>query len=65
MLTTAGLQVPLIPLSEVAGKTGAVLPLQRLSEVPKLNVGVRIGLTVTVKAATPIHWPGTGSGVKV
>ena len=55
MLTVAGLQVPVMPLSEVVGSTGADPPLQSDKEVPKLNVAVILGLTVTVKLAVVAH----------
>jgi hypothetical protein len=37
-----------------------VLPEQIVREVPKLNVGVRIGLTVTVNVFDAAHCPGFG-----
>ena len=40
MLTVAGLQDPVIPSVEVAGKAGTDPPEQTVSEVPKLNAGV-------------------------
>jgi hypothetical protein len=61
--TIAGLHVPLIPLSDVFGKTGATELLQRVSDVPNANEGVTIGLTVTVNVTTVAHRPA--SGVKV
>jgi beta-lactam-binding protein with PASTA domain len=48
LLTVDGLQVPLIPLADVAGSDGTVPPAQMVKEVPKLNTGVTFGLTVTV-----------------
>ena len=60
LLTTAGFQVPLIPLVDVIGNTGAVAPAQIVKLVPKLNVGVRIGLTVTVNVDTVAHKPAVG-----
>ena len=48
MLTTAGFQVPVMPLVEVAGNTGAVAAEQIDITVLKLNTGIMIGLTVTV-----------------
>ena len=65
MLTVAGFQVPVIPLSDVVGKTGAVAPTQMLAVVPKLNVGVRFGLTVTVNVVGTAHWPAVGVKVYV
>jgi hypothetical protein len=55
LLTVAGLQVPVMPLLEVVGKTGAVAPLQIVGIA--VNVGVTIGFTVTVKLAVLIHVP--------
>ena len=55
--TTAGLHVPVIPLVDVAGRTGAIKPVQTDWKVPKLNAGVTIGLTVTVKVTGVTHCP--------
>ena len=55
MSTTAGLHTPVTPFADVAGNTGAELPEQIVSDVPKLNVGVRIGFTVTVNVAGNAH----------
>ena len=63
MLTVAGLHVPVMPFVEVAGNTGAVLPVQIVCDVPKLNVGVIFGLTATANVAVFAHNPA--SGVKV
>ena len=48
LLTTAGFQVPVIPLSVVAGKSGGVSPLQMVSVAlgKLLNTGGIMGLTV-------------------
>ena len=62
-MTTDGLHVPVIPLVDVVGKVGAVLPEQIVSEVPKLNVGVRIGFTVTVNVVVAVHGPEPGVNV--
>jgi hypothetical protein len=50
LLTTAGVQVPVIPLSLVAGKAGAASPLQIVTDGlgKLLNTGGVMGLTVTV-----------------
>ena len=53
MLTVAGLQVPVIPLIEVVGKTGAVAP-EQIGAISS-NVGTRFGLTVTLKVAVVAH----------
>jgi hypothetical protein len=55
LLTAAGLHVPVIPLLEVVGKTGAVAPLQIAGIA--VNVGVTIGFTVTDKLAVAIQVP--------
>jgi hypothetical protein len=55
LFTVAGLQVPVIPLLDVVGKTGAVAPLQIAGIAA--NVGVTIGFTVTVKLAVFIQLP--------
>ena len=44
----AGSQVPVIPLVDVAGKTGATSSAQMDILLPKLNVGGIIGFTVWV-----------------
>ena len=50
LLTTDGLQVPVCPMSEADGKTGAGSPLQMVAfELGKLlNTGGIMGLTVNV-----------------
>ena len=58
MLTAAGLQVPVIPLVEVAGSTGAVDPEQIGAIAAK--VGVTFGFTVTVKVVVVAHCPALG-----
>jgi hypothetical protein len=65
LLTVDGLQVPLIPLVEVVVSVGTVAPAQILSVVPKLNVGVSIGFTVTVNVAGVAHCPAVGVKVYV
>ena len=63
LLTTDGLHVPVIPLLDVVGNNGTVPPEQIVSVVPKLNVGVTIGLTVTVKVVVVAHNPAVGVNV--
>jgi hypothetical protein len=58
-----GLQVPVIPLPEVVGKLGTAAPLQMLIEVPKVNIGVILGVTFTVNDVALAHCPP--EGVKV
>ena len=53
--TTEGDHVPEILLADVDGKEGTVPPAQMLSDVPKLNVGVCTGFTVTVKLSGKAH----------
>ena len=50
-----GLQVPVMLLEDVVGSTGTVASPQIDNAVPKLNVGVVIGFTVTVKVAFIAH----------
>lgn len=49
LLTTAGLQVPVTPLDEVAGNAGTASPSQIVAAVPKVKEGVITGFTVTVR----------------
>lgn len=65
MSIVAGLHVPVIPLVEVVAKVGTPAPAQMLSEVPKLNVGVALALTVTTKVVIVAHWPVAGVKVYV
>ena len=46
-----------MPLVDVLGKLGTPSPLQMVSDVPKLKVGVITGFTVTVKLV-PVTHPG-------
>ena len=50
-----GLHVPAIPLPEVVGNVGTTPPAQIVELVPKLNVGVIFGLTVTVNVVGFAH----------
>ena len=63
VLSIAGDQVPLMPLSDVLGKAGTVSPAQMVSEVPKLNDGVMVGFTVTVKLVGDAQRPAAGVNV--
>ena len=55
-LTTAGLHVPFIPLSETGVNDGTEFRHYKLKAyVPKLNVGVMFGFTVTVNVAGIVH----------
>ena len=55
MSTTAGDQVPVIPLDEVVGREGTLAPAQIVRDAPKLNVGVTMGLTVTESDVAAAH----------
>ena len=63
MLTTAGLHVPVTPLSDVVGRAGTVPPAQIVSELPKPNTGVRFCVTVTLKLVVVAHCPAAGVNV--
>jgi hypothetical protein len=52
-----------MPLPDVDGKEGTDPPAQIVSEVPKGNVGVMLGATVTVRVTGGEHNPA--DGVKV
>jgi hypothetical protein len=53
------------PFEDLPGKAGTVPPAQTEREVPKLNVGTILGVTVTVKFACTAHWPAAGVNVYV
>jgi hypothetical protein len=61
LLTAAGFQVPLMPLVEVVGKTGATVPLHIAATAAK--VGVTIGLTVIVIIFVVAQSPAVGVNV--
>jgi hypothetical protein len=63
LLTVAGLQLPVIPFVEVPGNAGTDPPEQIVSEFPKLNTGIVLALTVTVKVAAVAHCPADGVNV--
>jgi hypothetical protein len=54
-----------MPLPDVVGNAGTVPPLHILNVVPKLNVGVIFGLTVTVNVVDKAHCPAVGVKVYV
>ena len=54
---------PVIPFVDVFGKIGTLPPAQITSEVPKLNVGVMLGATVTVNVTGSEHAPAEGVNV--
>ena len=53
----------MMALSEVVGNAGTVPPAQIVNDVPKLNVGVMFGFTVTVYVAVVAHKPAVGVNV--
>ena len=63
MSTTDRLHVPVILLADVAGRVGTVPPAHIVSVVPKLNVGVTLGLTVTVNVTGKAQTPAAGVNV--
>lgn len=60
---TEGFQLPVIPLEDVVGNEGTVAPAQIVRLVPKLNVGVVFGFTVTAKVTGTAHCPDVGVNV--
>jgi hypothetical protein len=54
-----------MPFVDVAGNTGAVLPVQIVVLVPNVKAGVKLGFTVTVKVAGTAHNPAAGVNVYV
>ena len=63
LLTAAGFHVPVMPLSDVAGNAGTVPFAQTVNDVPKANVGVTFGSTVTVNVVVVAHNPAVGVNV--
>jgi hypothetical protein len=61
LLTVAGLQVPVIPLIDVVGKTGAIAPLHIAGTAA--NVGVTFGVTVTFNVVVVAQTPLIGVNV--
>ena len=62
MLTTAGDQVPVMPLVDVNGKAGAVEP-SHIAAIG-LKVGVTIGVIVISNVVAAVaHWPAAGVNV--
>ena len=61
LFTVDGDQVPVTPLFEVVGRTGAADPLHIGAGV--VNVGTVCGFTVTVRVAGTAHWPVFGVNV--
>ena len=63
VLSSAGDQVPVIPLFDVVGKAPSVAPEQ--IGATALNVGRMFGLTTIVKVAVVAHCPAVGVNVYV
>ncbi len=53
--TAEGLQVPIMPLLELPGRFGTPLPAHTDNDVPKLNVGVILGVTITLNVVFVAH----------
>lgn len=51
------------PFVDVAGSVGTELPAQIDKAVPKLNVGVTLGCTVTDNVVDVAHCPAAGVNV--
>ena len=62
-LTVAGDQTPSIPLSDVVGKTGGVLPAQ--NDGTGANCGFVRGMTVTVIDVGAAQFPAVGAKLYV
>ena len=60
MSTVDELHDPVILLVDVVGSDGTVPPAHIVSVVPKLNVGVTLGVTVTVNVVGIAHCPAVG-----
>ena len=63
MSTVDELHDPVILLVDVVGSVGTVPPAQMVKVVPKLNVGVMFGVTVTVNVVDTAHCPAVGVNV--
>ena len=61
VLLTTGAHVPVIPLVDVVGRTGAADPLH--IDGTAVKVGVIKGLTVTDKVCVVAHNPAVGVNV--
>jgi hypothetical protein len=57
--------MPVIPFCDAVGNVGTVPPAQIVRLVPKLNVGVIFGLTVTANEVVEAHCPAVGVNVYV
>ena len=63
MSTVDELHDPVILLVDVVGSDGTVPPAHIVSVVTKLNVGVTLGVTVTVNVVGRAHCPAVGVNV--
>jgi hypothetical protein len=63
LLTIAGLQLPVMPLVDSIGSTGAVAPEQKAGTAA--NAGVTLGVTVISRVAVVAHCPASGVNVYV
>jgi len=61
LLTVDGLHVPVMPLLDVVGNVGAVVPLQILEG--NVNVGLMLGFTVTLIVTGVAQSPAVGVNV--
>lgn len=59
----AGLHTPVMPLSDVVGRTGTDPPAHIVNDDPKLNVGCTIGFIVTVNVVVVAQSPAVGVNV--
>ena len=60
LLISPGNHVPVILFADNAGKTGTFSPEQIVNDVPKLNMGVIFGFTVTANVVGVAHNPAVG-----
>ena len=61
LFIVAGDQEPVIPFSDVVGKTGAAVPLQNAGI--GLKVGITDGVTLMGNVVIPLHCPASGVNV--
>ncbi len=61
--TMEGLQVPIMPLPELPGRVGTPVPAHTDNDVPKLNAGTTLGVTVTENEVGAAQLPVAGVNV--
>ena len=61
--TTEGVHSPLMLFVDVFGNVGTTSPAQIFNDVPKLNAGTILGVTVTVNVVVVAHKPAVGVNV--